>query len=162
MPNSTHFRALLVPLLAFVTTQALQAAEGGSTAPAVDVKNLAPIHGFTLPVFTEEGNRSMLLRGEEARLPSVDDIHIEGMDLTVFNKAKPELTESRLTATKARFDRLRQTASGEDHFLLKTTDATMTGLRWTYSQKPDGSNRKVTIDGEVSVLFNAQIGNLIQ
>lgn len=133
-----------------------------ASARAAKIETTAPIKRFTLPSFTAAGQRSMLLRGEEARMVSADQIDIEGMLLNIYDPKDPETIQTVLTATSATYLNSTQIAQGKDGFVLKRKDVQMQGTRWTYTHKFKNLGRKVVIEGNVQVLFNSQIGNILK
>ena len=141
---------------------ALSPAFAGS-APAAPAKKPvevdAPIRDFSLPLFTKEGYRTLLLVGGEVRPQgSLQRIAVRNMHLTLFAGDAAGTIETVLVSAAALFDTNRQTAAGSAGVRVIRDDAEMSGERWTY----DHRQKKVVLDGQVRVIFRAQLDDILR
>jgi hypothetical protein len=156
MPTSRRQSPLFSPPLAgWLLTACLLWA---GIAVAAPLETTAPIKKFTLPTFTPEGYRGILLHGEEARLINTDRIEIRDMQLTYFDGTSAEKVETVFISTFAIFHPSSQLAEGEKGVRIVRDDAEMSGERWTYRHR----EKKVVIDGNVRVMFRAQLKDVLK
>lgn len=153
----------LLRLNALCLATVLTATAAGPSLSEHGLETRAPIKKFSTPMFTPEGVRTMILRGEEARILSEEQIDMVGMHLTLFNQHQPAVVDTNLTAAKARFFTKQMVADGAEGFELVRDDVTMSGQRWHYTHRVEGTDRKkVVIEGKVRVTFKGQVGNILQ
>lgn len=139
---------------------ALLLATAGLWAPlhAAPIEAGAPIKFFSLPVFTTEGYRSMLLKGNEAVLVGTQRIDVTDMTLTVFTGKADNKVDTVMTSTLARFLPQEKRAEGDKGVRIIRDDVDMTGTRWKY----DHTGKKVVIDGNVRVIFPTQLVDILK
>jgi hypothetical protein len=129
-------------------------------AYAASVESNAPVKNFTLPTFTKEGYRAVLLRGNEALLVNPQRLDVTGMQLTMFTGDASNRVETVIVSPQASFFPDRNLARGEHGVRLIRDDAEMSGTRWSYTQ--DRTQKKVAIDGNVRVIFRTEIGDILK
>jgi len=131
----------LCPLLSF-------AAEHGVTTDA-------PITNFKLSVLSDEGFRSSLLRGSEARYISNSQIDLVGMQYTTFIEGEAgELDATLLAPTATVFiDHNKVKVHGDENVRLLRKNLDVTGEQWTY----DHSNKRILIEKNVHVVFRIEM-----
>jgi hypothetical protein len=125
---------------------------------AASVETNAPVKNFSLPTFTKEGYRSVLLRGNEALFASAQQIDVAGMQLTLFSGDATNHVETVIVSPAARFFPERNVAGGEHGVRVLRDDVEMFGTNWTYDQ----GERKVVLDGNVRVIFHAQLKDMLK
>ena len=125
---------------------------------AASVETNAPVKNFSLPTFTKEGYRSVLLRGNEALFASAQQIDVAGMQLTLFTGDATNRVETVIISPNARFFPERNVAAGEHSVRVLRDDVEMFGTRWTY----DHGERKVVLDGNVRVIFHSQLKDILK
>jgi hypothetical protein len=125
---------------------------------AASVETNAPVKNFSLPTFTKEGYRSVLLRGNEALFVSAQQINVTGMQLTLFTGDATNRVETVIISPAARFFPERNFAGGEHGVRVLRDDVEMSGTRWTYDQ----GERKVVLDEDVRVIFHAQLKDMLK
>lgn len=156
--------ALLLPallLLAGLPCVAEDAAAAPAKRPeAIEAK--APIKNFTLPRFAPNGQKAMLLRGAEARLVSNEEIELKGMNLSVFDEKRPDRVETLITAVTSTFFTRKKLAIGDQGVRLLHDEAEMSGTRWSYDWNYGPKGKKVVIEGQVKVIFQSQIGDILK
>ena len=130
-------------------------AAGAFAAP---VETNAPVKNFSLPTFTKEGYRSVLLRGNEALFVSLQQIDVSGMQLTLFAGDATNRVETVIVSPAARYFPQRKVAEGEHGVRVLRDDVEMSGTKWTY----DKDQKKVVIDGNVRVIFHAQLKDILK
>ena len=134
---------------------ALSLAAGGFAA---SVETVAPVKNFSLPTFTKEGYRAVLLRGNEALFTSAQQIDVTGMQLTLFTGDATNRVETVIVSPKARFFPERTVATGEQGVRVLRDDVEMFGTMWTYDQ----NEKKVVLDGNVRVIFHAELKDILK
>ena len=125
---------------------------------AASVETNAPVKNFSLPTFTKDDYRSVLLRGNEALFVSAQQINVSGMQLTLFTGDATNRVETVIVSPEARFFPERNVAEGERGVRVLRDDVEMFGTRWTY----DHGERKVVLDGNVRVIFHAQLKDMLK
>jgi len=125
---------------------------------AASVETNAPVKNFSLPTFTKEGYRSVLLRGNEALFASAQQIDVTGMQLTLFTGDATNHVETVIISPGARFFPERNVAEGEHSVRVLRDDVEMSGTKWTY----DKDQIKVVLDGNVRVIFHVQLKDILK
>ena len=125
---------------------------------AASIETNAPVKNFSLPTFTKEGYHSVLLRGNEALFVSAQQIDVSGMQLTLFTGDATNRVETVIISPQARFFPNRNIAEGEHSVRVLRDDVEMSGTKWTY----DHGERKVVLDGNVRVIFHAQLKDMLK
>jgi hypothetical protein len=125
---------------------------------AASIEANAPVKNFSLPTFTKEGYHSVLLRGNEALFVSAQQIDVSGMQLTLFAGDATNRVETVIISPQARFFPDRNIAEGEHSVRVLHDDVEMSGTKWTY----DHGQKKVVIDGNVRVIFHAQLKDILK
>lgn len=142
--------------LPLVILGALATATLASAQPKVAAS--APIKNFRLPTFNEEGFRHLMLRADEARVPSTERIDVVEMELTLFTGHADEQIESMLAAPAATFFPAKLFVSGDQSVRLERSDLTVTGSDWSY----DHNAKKVVINRDSHVIFRSAIGDILK
>jgi hypothetical protein len=126
--------------------------------PAAESPTLAPAKNWVLPLFTPEGHRSMLARGSEARFSGVHQIDVTNLNLVIFQADGSGTIETIILSPAATFLPDANIARGEQSMRLIRDDLEATGTRWIY----DHANKKVSLDGRVQIVINAQLKDLLK
>lgn len=129
-----------------------------SARSAPQVTATAPVKKFSLPTFTDEGFRHVMIRAEEARLPDPARIDLIEMDLTLFTGRADEQIDAMLAAPSAAFFPRTLVATGADTVRLERAEITVTGADWSYDHKA----RKVVIKRNAHVTFRSTIGDILK
>lgn len=155
-------RSLLALLGLLAAAPGLTAAAPATPPPAAPAKSIAvsaPLRDFSLPLFTKEGFRTLLLLGGEVRpLDGLKTIQVRNMQLTLFSGDATEAIETVLLSAAATFRTDLQTAEGTAGVRVIRDDAEMSGERWHY----DHRQKKVVLDGQVRVIFRAQLDDILR
>ena len=146
------FLALLCPLLA-------TAADHGVTADA-------PITEFKLTVLSDEGFRSSLLRGSEARYVNDNQIDLVGMQYSTFMENEAGDLDATLLAPTATvfINNKKVKVQGDGAVRLLRKDLDVTGEKWTYEHagKHDSTPKKLVIEKNVHVIFRIEMKDILK
>ena len=139
-------------------TLVLSAAVAGACSSAFAANITAPAKNWVLPLFSKEGHRSMTARGSEARL--IDDNHFEVVDLnlTLFTGDEVPQVDTILLSPAATFLPDQKIAHGEKSVRFIGDEIEASGTRWVYRH----AEKKISLDGNVRVIFRAELKNLLQ
>ncbi|MBI5381034.1 MAG: hypothetical protein HZA31_03965 [Opitutae bacterium] len=129
----------------------------GAAAPT-EAQLQAPFKGLSLPVFTKDNHRLLLLRSNELKIVSPQQYDLTDMQLTFFSGDATNRVETVLLSPAASFFLERNLAKGERGVRLVRDDVEMTGQKWSYEPK----DKKVVLDGNVRVIFRAELKNLLK
>jgi hypothetical protein len=136
----------------------LAAATAGS-APASGPAGINAPAGlnFTLPVFTQQGHRSLLLRGSRGEPVGNDRFDVTDMNLTLYSGDVANRVETIILSPKASYVMTTNVASGSGGFRLIRDDLEASGDRWTYNRIAE----TVSVEGNARVVIRAPLGNLL-
>jgi len=129
----------------------------GTTA-AADTGALAPALNWVLPVFTRENHRSMTLRGSRATFPSAHEVNVVDLNLTVFSGDATNRVETIILSSAATFFPQESRALGNQGVRLIRDDLEAVGREWSYHHV----QKKVSLQGHVRIVFNAELKNLLK
>jgi len=138
--------SVLCPLLA-------SAADHGVTTDA-------PVTNFKLSILSDEGFRSSLLRGSEARYISNSQIDLVGMQYTTFIEGEAgELDATLLAPTATVFiDHNKVKVHGDENVRLLRKNLDVSGEQWTY----DHANKRILIEKNVHVVFRIEMKDILK
>lgn len=119
----------------------------------------APATNWVLPIFTDkEGYRSLTARGSEVRQFAKDSITVTDLSITVFSGDAAARVETIFLSPLATFFPKDNRASGEKQVRVVRDDLEATGTRWSY----DHARKRVTLEGDVRIVFNAEVKDLLK
>ncbi len=137
---------LILPLLSFAS--GLRAVERSS-----------PATNWVLPIFTDkEGHRSLTARGSEVRPLDKNSIAVTDLSITIFSGDAASRVETIFLSPLATFLPKENRALGDKSVRIVRNDLEATGTRWVY----DHAQKHVTLDGNVRIVFNAEIKDLLK
>ena len=137
---------LILPLLAFAS--GLRAVERSS-----------PATNWVLPIFTDkEGHRSLTARGSEVRPLDKNSIAVTDLSITIFSGDAASRVETIFLSPLATLLPTENRALGDKSVRIVRNDLEATGRRWVY----DHAQKHVTLDGNVRIVFNAEIKDLLK
>ncbi len=113
---------------------------------------------FSLPLFTDAGARSALLRASLARTVGGDRIELVEMNLTLFSSDVANQIDTIILAPVATFLPSTTLASGEKSVRVIRDDIEITGEQWTY----DPAGKKVSLQKNTRVVFQAQLPDILR
>src|SRR5438874_1947302 len=131
---------------------------GCSLATAADAP--APAVNWILPLFTDQdGFRAMTVRGSEVRpLGSSGAVAVTNLSVTVFSGDASARVETMLLSPQATFFPKEKRASGNASVRVIRDDLEATGTHWSYDQE----RKRVTLEGDVRIVFNAQLKDILK
>ncbi|HVU23383.1 MAG TPA: hypothetical protein VHE13_04600 [Opitutus sp.] len=118
----------------------------------------APARNWVLPVFSPEGYRSMIARGSEARALDQHRFEVTDLNLTLFTGDADARVDTVILSPKALFLPDQKEAHGEDSVRVVRDDVEASGTRWVYWH----DQKKISLDGNVTVTFQAELKDLLQ
>jgi hypothetical protein len=125
---------------------------------AIDSAVLAPAKDWSANLFTRDNFHSMSLRGAEARFIDANAVNVVDLNLTIFTGDATERVETILLSKAATFRPRDNTAQGDQGVRLIRDDLEATGTKWLY----DHGQKKVSLHGQVRIVFNAELQGLLK
>jgi hypothetical protein len=148
-------RALLRPLALAAALAAAAAAAGQVTTR---ITSDAPIVNFRLPTFTAEGHREWLVRGSEARMPSLQEVDVRELTLTIFTGDASERIDTMILSPVAKVLTEPQVVTGSEAIRVLNDEFEASGADWRYDHRA----KRISIRKDVRVAFRAELKNLLQ
>lgn len=142
-----NFAAALLPWVFFAAAPATPPSPG-----------LASLNQSTLPIFTKEGYRSLLLRASEMEVISSTRVELAEMNLTAFTGDATERVETILLAPAATFLRTEDVVRGEKSVRFIRDDLEASGTKWVYNHR----EKSISMDGNVHVVFHAALKDILK
>lgn len=131
-----------------------------AAAGADDITN-APVKKFRLPQFNQEGFRTGLLEGDEARIISQTQIDITEMHFTVFSGNDTNAVDTTLLAPTATIripDPQHVVVEGKGAVRVIRPDLDASGADWTYWH----AEKKVSMRKNVHVVIRSEMSDLLK
>jgi len=147
---TTFFLLTLSPLLSF-------AQPAGVTANA-------PITNFKLPEYNDDGVRTSLLRGNEARYINSSQIDLVAMNYALFKEDGSNQTDTTLLAPSASVFHTgkRYKVQGKEGVRIVRDDLDLGGTQWTFDID-EKKNRHIILETNVRVIFRTlNLGNILK
>lgn len=148
-------RPLLPPLAVAFALAAAAAASGQVTTR---IASDAPIVNFRLPTFTAEGHREWLVRGSEARMPSLQEVDVRELTLTIFTGDASERIDTMILSPVAKVLPEQQLVAGAEAIRVLNDEFEASGADWRYDHRA----KRISIRKDVRVAFRAELKNLLQ
>jgi len=121
----------------------------------------APVKKFRLPQFNDQGFRTGLLEGDEARLISQTQIDIKEMHFTVFSGDENNAVDTTLLAPTATIhipDPQHIVVEGKGPLRVVRSDLDASGADWTYAH----AEKKISMRKHVHVIFRSELTDLLK
>jgi hypothetical protein len=123
------------------------------------------LQDFTLPGFSKEGYRTMTVRGAEARYNG-NQVDVVGLNATTFSGDAANTVDGVLLSPTAVFlpkERVMHGAQSVRFISFNPRDSSeaeieASGTRWAYHH----ANRRILLDGDVRVVFRAELKDLLK
>ncbi|MEO6003462.1 MAG: hypothetical protein ABIZ04_01870 [Opitutus sp.] len=125
---------------------------------ATAAESTAPALNWSLPFFSSEGFRTMTARGSEARAVDAHRFDVVDLNLTLFSGDAASRVETILLSPAASFLPDAKIARGDKSVRFIGDEVEATGTRWIYRH----TEKKISLDGSVRVIFHAELKNLLQ
>ena len=110
-------------------------------------------------VFSDaEGYRQMSVRGTEVHPAGPDIIDVTDLSITVYSGDASAHVDTMFLSPSATFLTKENRARGEKSVRMIRDDLEATGTRWTYDQ----TEKKVSLDGNVRIVFKAELKDLLK
>ncbi|HWA86419.1 MAG TPA: hypothetical protein VG710_09370 [Opitutus sp.] len=129
-----------------------------TAAVAATAQVTAPAHNWVLPLFSPEGYRSMIARGSEARALDQHQFEVTDLNLTLFTGDATARVDTVILSPAATFLPDQKEAHGENSVRVIRDDVEAFGTRWTYWH----DQKKISLDGNVRVTFQAELKDLLK
>lgn len=131
---------------------------GTALATGTRVATDKPIINFRLPDFTNDGHRSWLVRGTEARYATEGLVEIKELNLTIFSGLADERVETLLLSPAAEVRLADRIVSGKESIRVINDRFEASGSGWTYDQ----GEKKVSITKNVRVILHTQLNDILK
>lgn len=118
----------------------------------------APVKNFSLPFFNDQGNRTLLVRGNEAILTDPRKPRFTDMTVTMFAADAANQVESVLLSKAATVDTETRVIEGTDAVRFVRDDVEVTGEAWRYEH----SARRIIIQRNARVVLRAELPLLLK
>ncbi len=121
----------------------------------------APVKKFRLPQLNDEGFRTGLLEGDEAKLISQSQIDITEMHFTIFTGDETNAVDTTLLAPVATIhvpDPKHLTVEGKGPVRVVRTDLDASGEDWTYVH----ADKKIFMRKNVHVVFHSELTDILK
>jgi hypothetical protein len=136
----------------------LLAAAGLVPPSSAQLKSDAAGKDFSLPIFTREGFRSMLVRASSGRTVESNRVELTDMHLTLFSGDATNRIETIILSPVATFLPETRVARGEQSVRLINDNVDASGTKWVYYQQ----EKRISLDQNVRVVFKAELKDLIK
>jgi lipopolysaccharide export system protein LptC len=140
----------LLPHLTLFCASGLAVAFGAST--------LAPAINWVAPMFTKDNFLSMTARGAKASFPNNNEVEVVDLNLTTYSGDAAKKIETVIISPAATVLPKQELARGEVGVKVVRDDFEATGTHWTY----DHGEKKVSLTGNVRIVFNAEIKSILK
>ena len=117
-----------------------------------------PVKNFSLPFFNDEGNRTLLVRGNEAILTDQRKPRFADVTVTMFARDAANKVESVLLSKAATVDTTTRVIEGNDAVRFVRDDIEVTGEAWRY----DHGARRIIVQRNARVVLRAELPLLIK
>ena len=140
-------------VILFALCPLLAAANSGVTANE-------PVTNFKLTLLSDQGYRSSLLRGSEARYISDSQIDLLGMQYTTFFENEEGEIDSTLLAPSATvyIEKNKVKVHGNETVRLIRKNLDVTGEQWTYEHVA----KRILIEKNVRVVFRIEMKDILK
>lgn len=140
---------------------ALAAAVPGPAADGPQIRAPAPVKNFSLPFFNDAGFRTMLIRGNEARLGNPRKPELIDVTVSLFSGDAANRVETVLLSTEAAVDTTAKIVEGTGPMRLVRDDLEVSGELWRYDYNdPDTINLR--IERKARIVFRAELQSLLK
>jgi hypothetical protein len=124
------------------------------------VETTAPALNWVVHVFSDkEGYRVLTARGSEVRPGATEaTINVTNLSITVYSGDATAHVESVFLSPLAHFFPKDNRANGDQTVRLIRDDLEATSTKWQY----DHARKHVTLEGNVRIIFNAEMKDLLK
>lgn len=121
----------------------------------------APVKKFRLPGFNDQGFRTSLLQGDEARMISATQIDLKEMHFTLFQGDEKNSVDSTLLAPVATVliqDQNKIVVQGEGSVRFIRPDIDASGQQWKYEH----AEKHLTMHKDVRLVIRAELKDILK
>lgn len=130
----------------------------GLTLASLPAQITAPAYNWSLPVFSSEGYRTMIARGSQAQVTSPGQFDVLNLNLTMFSGDTVARVENVILSPAATFLPDAKIARGDQSVRFIGQGVEATGVHWVYHH----AEKRISLNGTVRVVFNAELKDLLQ
>lgn len=134
------------------------------TVPAADspqIRAPAPVKSFSLPFFNDEGFRTRLIRGNEARLTDPRRPELRDVTISLFKGDASNQIETVILSTDATVDTDAQFVTGVGSVRVVSDDFELSGEQWRYDYKEAGTIN-ILIQRKARIVMQAELQSLLK
>ncbi len=136
----------------------LAAAASALPGQTPEISSPAPVKNFSLPFFNDDGNRTLLVRGTEARLTDPRRPVLTEMTVTLFTGDAANEVESVLLSRAAVVDTTTQVIEGSEAVRFVRDDLEISGEAWRYEH----AARRIIIQRKARVVLRAELPQILK
>ena len=134
------------------------AAAASSQGPTAGGLSQPAGRDFSLPLFSESGRRSHLLRGSSARYVGENRIEVTDMNLEIYGANAPDNAETVILSPQAEFQIPTRQVQGDVGVRVIRDDMEATGAVWSYSN----TEKRISMRGGVRVVIQAELKSILK
>ena len=127
-------------------------------APGSRVATTAPVKGYSVSFFSDEGYRKVRLRGDSADLANPEQVVLTNMELTAYSGDESMTEESVLRAPTAVLEPQTELVFGPASVQLNRPGLELTGEQWSY----DHAAKTIHIRARARIVINDALDHLLQ
>lgn len=122
------------------------------------VTSPAPVKGYSVSFFSDEGYRSMQVKGATADLSNSDRVVVTGLVLTQFSGDATQEVDTILLSPEAVVEPGPEVATGPSSVRLIRDDLELTGEDWRYEH----ASKRILIHKKARIVFQAPLADLLK
>ena len=130
----------------------------GGQSRAKAGSGFSPALNWVLPLFTKEGFRSMILRGDKVYSAGPDRIDVENLWIAVYSGDRAQRVTGVLMSPAASYYPRENRAGGSGAVRLIRDDGEISGEDWTYGR----AGEKVSIRRNARVTFREELADMLK
>lgn len=143
--------ACVAAIVSVVVTAPLRGQTPRVTSPA-------PVKGYSVSFFSDEGYRSVHVKGATADLSNPDRVVVTGLVLTQFSGDATEEVDTVLLSPEAVVEPGPEVATGPSSVRLIRDDLELTGEDWRYEH----ASKRILIHKKARIVFQAPLADLLK
>lgn len=117
----------------------------------------APVIGFQLPMFGDDGYRIWNLTGKQGLYVNENRIDVVDMHLLIYSKVVPGAVETEILSPQATMLIKDNKAMGNETITVLGPNFEVRGQRWSW----DGDEDRVVIDEQVKITFFEELSGIL-
>src|SRR5690606_24019460 len=129
-----------------------------SQAQTPRVTTPAPVKGYSISFFSDEGYQNMLVKGATADLRDPDHVVVTGLVLTLFSGDAAQEVDTVLLSPEAIVQPQPEIVTGPSSVRLIRDDLELTGEDWRYEH----AAKRILIHKKARIVFRAPLPDLLK